>query len=120
MEDLSVFCCQNPRCVAFGARNAGNLTVCGRIGKHKQIRHLYCRTCKKRFSERKGTIYYRTRHRQEKTDSILRHIAEGCGVRQTARLEGVKDATVIRRVRSAGRHAQLAHPQLVAFSPDDP
>ena len=33
MEDLSHFCCQNERCVAFGARGGGNLSVCGHIDK---------------------------------------------------------------------------------------
>ena len=52
---LSRFCCQNEDCPDYGKRGAGNLTVCGRYGKDKQRRLLYCRTCKARFSERKGT-----------------------------------------------------------------
>jgi hypothetical protein len=48
MEDLARFCCQNSACAAYGRRNAGNLTVCGRFGKGRRIRLLYCRTCKKR------------------------------------------------------------------------
>ena len=58
-DDLGQSCCQNPRCLAFGTRGAGNVYVCGRIGKHKHIRQLRCRTCGKRFSERKGTVFYR-------------------------------------------------------------
>ena len=45
-EDLSRFCCQNEDCPDHGKRGAGNLTVCGRYGKDKQRRMLYCRTCK--------------------------------------------------------------------------
>ena len=42
-------------CPDHGKRGLGNLTVCARYGKHKQHRLLYCRTCRYRFSERKGT-----------------------------------------------------------------
>jgi hypothetical protein len=62
MEDpdpLSRFCCQNERCVAYGSYGAGNLSVCDHIGKRRDIRLLYCKVCKKRFSERKGTVFYR-------------------------------------------------------------
>ena len=61
MDDLSRFCCQNSQCPDFGLRNAGNLTVTGRLGKFRQYRLLYCRTCRARFSERKGTPLYRAR-----------------------------------------------------------
>ena len=122
MDDpsLSQFCCQNPRCVACGARGAGNLTVCGRIGKNRQIRLLYCRTCKKRFSERKGTVFYCSHLPRRKVIDILAHVQEGCGMRQTARMLHTKEDTVIRYVRKAGRHAQALHAELAAFSPSDP
>lgn len=120
MDDLSRFCCQNKRCVAYGTRGAGNLSVCGRIGKEKDIRQLRCKTCGKRFSERKGTVFYRSHTPIEKVVSILRHVEEGCGMRQTGRLEGVKEDTVIHYTRLAGKHAKGLHEQLVAFSPSDP
>ena len=120
MDDLSQFCCQNRRCVAYGSRGAGNLTVCGRIGKHKDIRQLRCRTCGKRFSERKGTVFYRAHTPPAEVVRILRHVQEGCGMRQTGRLTGHKEDTVIHYTRLAGRHAKALHEQLVAFSPSHP
>ena len=117
VEDLSLFCCQNRRCVAYGSRGAGNLYVRERVGKDKKIRLLCCRTCTKRFSENKGTVYYRARMPKEKIVSILDHVRDGCGMRQTGRLEQVKEDTVIRLARLAGRHADSLHQQLIAFSP---
>ena len=117
--DLSLFCCQNERCVAYGARGAGNLRFAGRIGKHKDIRLLQCRTCGKRFSQRKGTVFYRSHTPAQKVCSILEHVAEGCGMRQTGRLLRVKEDTVIRYARLAGAHADRLHAELVAFSPSD-
>ena len=118
MDDLSRFCCLNSRCPDFGRRDAGNLTVTGRLGKPRQYRLLYCRTCRDRFSERKGTPLYRAHLPEDKVLSILDHITEGCGVLKTARLVKVHPDTVSRYTRAAGDHAPAAHDELVARSPE--
>lgn len=120
MEDLSGFCCLNSQCADCGRRGGKNLTVTARHGKDKQFRLLRCRTCKARFSERKGTPLFGARLPEEKIVSILAHVGEGCGVRKTHRLTGVSIGTVLRYGRRAGKHARALHDQLVAFSPDDP
>jgi IS1 family transposase/transposase-like protein len=118
MDDLSPFCCQNSRCPDYGRRGAGNLTLTGRLGKFRQYRLLYCRTCRARFSERKGTPLYRAHLPEEKVTSILEHLNEGCGVRKTARLVKVHPDTVGRYSRAVGEHARAAHDELVADSPE--
>lgn len=118
MDDLKSFCCQNSDCPDFGHRGHGNLTVCGRYGRH-QRRLLYCKTCKARFSERKGTPLFDTRLPDDKARAVLHHIAEGCGIRQTSRLVGVSKDTVVRYSLRAGEHAAQLHDELVAFSPAD-
>jgi hypothetical protein len=117
MDDLARFCCLNSRCPDVGRRGAGNLTVTGRLGKHRQYRLLYCRTCRARFSERKGTPLYRAHLPEDKVLSILEHIAEGCGVLKTARLTKVHPDTVSHYGRVAGEHAERLHDELVAHSP---
>jgi len=119
MDDLSLFCCQNSQCPDFGRRDAGNLTLTGRLGKTKQYRLLYCRTCRDRFSERKGTPLFGSHLPPEKAVSVLHHIAEGNGVRETGRLVGVNRETVARYGRKAGAHAADLHDELVAASPSD-
>src|SRR5437660_6610235 len=118
MDDLARFCCLNSRCPDLGRRDAGNLTVTGRLGKSRQFRLLYCRTCRARFSERKGTPLYRAHLPEDQATAILDHIREGCGVRQTARLVQVHPDTVSRYGRAAGEHARAAHNDLVADSPE--
>ena len=118
MDDLALFCCQNPDCTNHGKRGHGNLTVCGHYGPH-QRRLLYCCSCKARFSERKGTPLFDARLPEDKVVAVLEHIAEGCGVRQTGRLCRVNKDTVIRYSLLAGDHAQDLHDELVAFSPSD-
>ena len=118
-DDLARFCCQNPRCPDYGRRGRGNLTVPARYGPQRR-RLLRCRTCKARFSERKGTPLEGRRLSAQQVASILHHLAEGCGVRKTARLCGVDKNTVVSLGRAAGDHAQRLHDELVAFSPQDP
>src|SRR5207237_8395937 len=98
--------------------DAGNLTVTGRLGKSRQYRLLYCRTCRARFSERKGTPLYRAHLPEDKITSILEHIHEGCGVLKTARLVKVHPDTVSRYGRATGEHARAAHAALAAPCPE--
>jgi transposase-like protein len=119
MQALSKFCCQNKKCPDYGKRGANNLTVCGKFGKNDHIRLLYCRTCKQRFSERKGTPLFRMKLGRKKAVSLLEHISESCGVRKTGRMIGVNKNTVMRYSRLAGEHAKMLHDELVAFSPED-
>lgn len=118
-DDLSRFCCLNAGCADYGKRGHGNLTVPMRYGPQGR-RLLRCRTCKARFSERKGTPLFDSRLPEEKVVALLHHVAEGVGVRKTGRLVGVSKDTVVRYSVQAGAHAQQLHDELVAFSPQDP
>jgi transposase-like protein len=117
MDDLSRFCRLNSDCPEYGKRGGGNLTVPHRYGPNKARRMLRCRTCKVRFSERKGTPPFDARLPPETIESVLEHVAEGCGVRQTGRLCKVNPNTVARYSRIAGGHARDLHDELVAVSP---
>jgi transposase-like protein len=120
MDDLSRFCCLNSQCPEYGERGAGDLTVTGRYGPGKARRMLRCRACKVRFSERKGTPLFDSRLPTGKAESVLEHVAEGCGVRQAGRLCRVNRGTVGRLSRLAGERARDLHDELVALSPPDP
>jgi LacI family transcriptional regulator len=120
MDDLSRFCCLNSDCPEYGRRGAGNLTVTSRYGPGKARRMLRCRTCQIRSSERKGTPLFDSRLPPGKAESVLEHVAEGCGVRQTGRLCKVNRNTVGRLSRLAGTHARDLHDEVVAFSPEHP
>jgi len=103
--------------VDVGRRGAGNLTVCGHFGKRQPIRLLYCRSCRARFSERKGTALFNSRLPPDKALSVLEHIAEGCGIRKTGRLVKVNRTSVGRLAKLAGDQSKALHDELVAFSP---
>ena len=118
-DDLTRSCCQNPACDLYGRRGEDNILVIDHFGKARH-RLLYCRVCKARFSEFKGTPFFKSKLSHDRVLAVLEHLADGCGVRQTARLVGVNKDTVTRLALLAGRHAKGTHDELVAFSPRDP
>ena len=120
MHDLSRFCCLNLDCPEHGKRGAGNLTVTSRYGPAKSRRMLRCGACKARFSERKGTPLFASRLPPKKVDSVLVHIAEGCGVRQPGLLSTVTRGTVGRLSRRAGVHARDRTTELCGCHPSAP
>ena len=56
MQPIDHFCCRNKECEDHGVRGKGNLCFRGWSGRAERIRMILCRTCKARFSERKGTV----------------------------------------------------------------
>lgn len=117
MDDLSRFCCLNSTCPDHAKRGGENLTVTFRYGPDKSRRMLRCRTCKARFSERKGTPLFDARLPTAVVESVLEHFAEGCGVRQTGRLCRVDRGTAGRYGRLGGDHSRHLHDELVVLSP---
>lgn len=113
MPPISEFSCINPACPDSGKRGHGNLRVPQSSGKHDSLRFLRCRTCGTRFSERANTAVSEAWLPLEKGVRILEHLAEGCGIRKTARLVGVTKDTVLRLQRKAGAHAKALHDELV-------
>jgi transposase-like protein len=112
-QDWSAFACPNPDCPAYGHKGQGNLRPHGWSSKARNLRCLRCTTCGHHFSQRAGTPLFGTHLPQEKAVQIAQHLAEGNGMRATARLCGVSLNTVLRFARRAGGHAQEFHEQLV-------
>jgi transposase-like protein len=114
------FFCHNSDCPDHGKRGQSNVYFRGWSGRGKRIRMVYCRTCKRSYSERKGTALERSQLPIGKAVSVLDHLREGCGVRATSRLTGVSRDTVARHLARAGNQAKHLHDELVAFSPSHP
>jgi hypothetical protein len=112
--------CHNSACPDHGKRGNGNLYFRGWSGRDKKIRMVRCRTCRKSYSERKGTAFERSQLPPDKVVSVLDHAREGVGVRATSRLTGVSRDTISRYIALAGDQARSLHDELVAFSPSDP
>jgi hypothetical protein len=119
MHPIEHFCCRNSDCPDHGVRGKGNLSFRGWSGHRKEIRMVYCRTCKGLCSERKGTVLENARLPVAKAVEVLQLVREGCGTRATSRVARVTTGTVTRYIALAGRHAHDLHEELVGFSPSD-
>src|SRR5271168_4243151 len=65
--------CHNSECSDHGKRGHGNVYFRSWSGRDKQIRMVYCRTCKKSYSERKGAALERSQLPTDKVVSVLDH-----------------------------------------------
>lgn len=112
-QDLSGFSCQNPGCDDYQKQGRGNLRVDSFYGKTKSLRLLYCRTCRKRFSERKGSCFFGSQLPRETVTLLIQYLEQGRGIRETAKLLSINRNTVLRYSHSRRRRAEdgRAHPE---------
>jgi transposase-like protein len=106
---LTAFACPNEECADFNRFAAGNLSVCEWIGKGKQIRRLYCRTCGHRFSERQGTLLEYAKLPEKTIVQIVKCLVHGCSIEATADICEVTRRTVESLLERAGRRAEDFH-----------
>ena len=95
-DDLSAFCCQNLECPDFGKKGVGNLRVDSYYGKAKAFRLLCCRSCRTRFSERRGSELFGSQLSPDTVVLLFKYLDEGRGIRETARLLDINRNTVVR------------------------
>lgn len=102
--DVSQAFCPNKLCKDYALRGVGNVGVRGWYGKDKDRRLLYCRSCSKRFAQTHCGALFGLHLPAETVGQIIRHTAEGVGVRATARLLGLDKDTVNRAIVRVGEH----------------
>ncbi|MDP1815337.1 MAG: hypothetical protein Q8K92_12885 [Leadbetterella sp.] len=110
---LNEKCCQNPKCPNYGQKELGNLCYHGFSGKGKEIRMLWCNTCKTSFSERKGTLLFGSKLPEEKVKIVLNNFAEGNGIRKTSRLTNVSLSAVQRLSNQCSNVCENIHNEKV-------
>ena len=106
---LAAFACPNADCSHFNRFGAANLSVVEWTGKRKDIRRLYCATCKSRFTERQGTLLRYCKLPEETVVRIVKCLGHGCSVEATADICDVDPRTVDRILAQAGRRAEDFH-----------
>ena len=93
---LALFACPNPDCDLFNRFDAGNLSVAEWTGQRKDIRRLYCSACKRRFTERQGTLLRYSKLPEETVVRIVKCLGHGCSVEATADIGDVNPRTLDR------------------------
>jgi transposase-like protein len=86
----------------------------GNIGVHSLKRQRYwCRVCKKAFSARAGTIFYRRRTDAESITRVVTLVGHGCPIPAIEAAFGFQAQTVREWVEASGAHAEAVHQVLV-------
>jgi IS1 family transposase len=106
--DTSRHCCPNPDCAYRGWAGWGNLRANGHPGGG-HWRQLLCIVCRGYFLETLGTIFHGKRVAPELIVRVIACLAEGLGIRGTARVFEVDPNTVLQWLVEAAE-------QLRAFS----
>jgi len=96
--------CPNPECDNYGDVEA-NVII--RYGKTRDGRQRYqCKTCKKTFNERKGTLFYNRKTAEKEILECLALLAEGVRISSISRSKGCKEDTLLSFLREAAHHAE--------------
>ena len=100
--------CPNPRCTRGGKTGLGNVVSNGtyRTCSTGKARLFLCRACGKAFSSRTGTAFFGLRTPKQTVLLGLRLLAEGLGLRGTARALEVKLDTVRGWLAAAAQHCE--------------
>jgi len=107
MDPHQVFC-PNSDCRARGHRGKGNI----RVHSHTEQRYR-CTLCRKTFSARTGTVFYRRHTPAWLLTVVVALVAHGCPVAAIEAVFGVQARTVGAWIATAGTLAQAVHEQWV-------
>jgi transposase-like protein len=107
MDPQTVFC-PNMACPARGQVAQGNIQSHGR--KRPRFK---CTVCKKTFSARSGTIFFRRRTAEEQITVIITLVGHGCPIPAIEAAFGVQSQTVRDWLDAAGAHSEAVHHEQV-------
>jgi len=96
---------QNKECPDYEKIAKGNIVLHHQYVKGRW-KMLYCKTCGKAFSERWGTAFYKLHTQEEKIIQVVTALAEGNGIRATARIFGISKNTVRRIIKRVSKHCE--------------
>ena len=107
--------CPNPECSACAQVQSAAHTNIIRFGVTKAGRQRYqCTTCRRTFTETKGTLFYRRRVGEAEILKTLAQIAEGSRVSSVSRTTGHKEDTILDWLREAAQQVAAIEAVLLA------
>ncbi len=106
--DASKQCCPHEACSARGQIRARNI----RIHSYQPQRYR-CRSCKKTFSARRGTMMEGLRTPTEVIVIVVILLAYGCPIQAIVHAYGVDERTVADWQKRAGKDCQQVHQAIV-------
>ena len=108
MEEMQIAAigsfCWNEACEDYQKVNHGNMMKNGKTDKGVQ-RYL-CKTCKKSFTETKGTMFYRCRHTEEEIVECMAILGDRSSLAAIHRVKGIKEETICKWLERAAIHIE--------------
>ncbi len=111
MGTFDVYCC-NQDCPDYRVTGKKNIRRYGTYGKNK-TQVYQCKTCKKTFSERRGSALFYLQTDEVTIYRVQLALAEGNSLRATARIMGVDKDTVCRWLDRAAEHCEAVSAYLM-------
>lgn len=107
--------CPNEACPDYGKLQSGQQHNINKIGTTKKgVQRYQCRTCKRTFTETKGTIFYRRRTPEHEILETLALLAEGSRISSLSRVKGFKEDTILAWLRAAAQQSEQVEEVLMA------
>jgi transposase-like protein len=94
--------CLNEACGDYQKTDLGNVVKCGKTDKG--VQRYRCKTCKKSFTETKGTMFYRIRHSEEEVIECMAMLGDRSSLAAIHRIKGIKEETVAKWLEKAAGH----------------
>jgi transposase-like protein len=103
--------CLNEACEEYQKVNHGNMMKYGKT--EKGVRRYRCKTCKKTFTETKGTMFYRCRHSEEEIVECMQMVGDRNSLAAIHRIKGIKEETVCNWLERAASHVEQFEEEIV-------
>ena len=104
--------CWNQSCQDYAKIESGNLRKFGLTPKGTQ--RYQCRTCKKVFSQYRGTLFHSKKHSPETIIECLAMLGDSCSLAAINRIKGIKEETVIEWLLLAAKQTAEIEAVLIA------
>src|SRR5438067_11127525 len=104
--------CWNPDCLQYAQVGHHNIRKFGQTARG--VQRYQCKTCKKTFTETKGTVFHGCHHSQQTILDSLAMLADRNSLAAIHRIKGVKEETVGEWLQRAARHVEEIETVLLA------
>jgi transposase-like protein len=96
--------CTKANCPDYGKVDSGNIIRYGKSSEGRQ--RFQCKTCRKTFNERNGTLFYNRKTQETDILECLALLAEGVRISSISRAKGIKEDTILAFLREAAHHVE--------------
>lgn len=103
--------CLNEACEEYQKINPGNVMRYGHT--ERGVQRYRCKTCRKTFTETKGTMFYRCRHSEEEIVECMQMLGDRNSLAAIHRIKGVKEETVCNWLERAASHVEQFEESIV-------